>query len=122
MGHHAPHPEPATGNRQLTTGNFSAILTTMPSSFLSRLQQGPIVCDGAMGTILFAKGFFINRCYDELSLSQPELIQGIHHDYLKAGAEIVETNTFGANSFRLARHGLVERVRDINLAAAHLAR
>src|SRR5205085_9103875 len=86
------------------------------------LQQGPIVCDGAMGTILFAKGFFINRCYDELSLSQPELIAEIHHDYLKAGAEIIETNTFGANSFRLARHGLVERVRETNLAGARLAR
>jgi homocysteine S-methyltransferase len=75
-----------------------------------------------MGTLLYAKGIFINRCYDELNLSQPELIRGVHHDYLQAGAEIVETNTFGGNSFRLARHSLADRVRDINLAGAHVAR
>jgi homocysteine S-methyltransferase len=75
-----------------------------------------------MGTLLYAKGVFINRCYDELNLSQPELIHGIHHDYLQAGAEVIETNTFGANSFRLARHTLADRVRDINLAGARLAR
>jgi homocysteine S-methyltransferase len=75
-----------------------------------------------MGTLLYAKGIFINRCYDELNLSQPDLIRGIHHEYLQAGAEIVETNTFGANSFRLARHSLAEKVRDINHAGAKLAR
>jgi len=75
-----------------------------------------------MGTLLYAKCIFINRCYDELNLSQPELIRGVHHDYLHAGAEIIETNTFGANSFRLARHSLADRVRDINLAGAHVAR
>ena len=57
--------------------------------------MSPVLCDGAMGTLLYAKGIFINRCYDELNLSQPELIRGVHHDYLQAGAEIVETNTFG---------------------------
>jgi methionine synthase / methylenetetrahydrofolate reductase(NADPH) len=75
-----------------------------------------------MGTLLYAKGIFINRCYDELNLSQPELIRTIHHDYLSAGAEIIETNTFGANSFRLGRHGLADRVADINAAGVHLAR
>ncbi len=94
----------------------------MPENFLSRIKKGPILCDGAMGTLLYAKGIFINRCYDELNLSQPELIRNIHHDYLTAGAEIVETNTFGANSFRLGRHGLADRGRDINLAGAKLAR
>ena len=74
-----------------------------------------------MGTLLYGKGVFINRCYDELNLSQPDLIRGIHHEYLQAGAEIIETNTFGANSFRLARHSLAERVHDINLAGAQLA-
>ena len=74
-----------------------------------------------MGTLLYAKGIFINRCYDELNLSQPELIRGVHHDYLHAGAEIIETNTFGGNSVRLARHSLADRVRDINLAGAHVA-
>ena len=78
----------------------------MPGSLVERLQKSPVLCDGAMGTLLYAKGIFINRCYDELNLSQPELIRGIHHEYLQAGAEIIETNTFGANSFRLARHGL----------------
>src|ERR1700752_2310191 len=81
-----------------------------------------VLFDGAMGTLLYAKGVFINRCYDELNLSQPELIRAIHHDYLQAGAEIVETNTFGANAFRLARHSIADRVRDINRAGARLAR
>jgi len=75
-----------------------------------------------MGTLLYAKGIFINRCYDELNLSQPELIRAVHHDYLQAGAEIIETNTFGANSFRLGRHSIADKVRDINLAGAHVAR
>jgi len=75
-----------------------------------------------MGTLLYAKGVFINRCYDELNLSQPDLIRGVHHEYLQAGAEIIETNTFGANAFRLARHSLVDRVRDINVAGARVAR
>ena len=94
----------------------------MAQNFLERLKHSPVLCDGAMGTLLYAKGIFINRCYDELNLSHPELIRGVHHDYLQAGAEIVETNTFGGNSFRLARHSLGDRVRDINLAGAHVAR
>src|SRR6202162_3220610 len=76
----------------------------MADDILARLKRSPVLCDGAMGTLLYAKGIFINRCYDELNLSQPELIRGVHHDYLQAGAEIVETNTFGGNSFRLGRH------------------
>ena len=94
----------------------------MPENFLSRLSRGPILCDGAMGTLLYAKGIFINRCYDELNLSQPDLIRDVHHEYLQAGAEIIETNTFGANPFRLARHGLGDRVAQINEAGARLAR
>lgn len=94
----------------------------MAGDLLTRIKQGPVLCDGAMGTLLYAKGIFINRCYDELSLSQPDLIRGIHHEYLQAGAEIVETNTFGANSLRLARYSLADRVRDINIAGAKLAR
>jgi methionine synthase / methylenetetrahydrofolate reductase(NADPH) len=100
----------------------SSILEEMPQNFIDRLKHSPVLCDGAMGTLLYAKGIFINRCYDELNLSQPELIRGVHHDYLQAGAEIVETNTFGGNSFRLARHSLADRVRDINVAGAHVAR
>lgn len=94
----------------------------MAADFVSRLKQSPVLCDGAMGTLLYAKGVFINRSYDELNLSQPDLIRGIHHDYLQAGAEIVETNTFGANSFRLARHSIADKVRDINRAGVRLAR
>ena len=93
----------------------------MAADLLARIKQSPVLCDGAMGTLLYAKGIFINRSYDELNLSQPELIRGVHHDYLQAGAEIIETNTFGANSFRLARHSLADKARDINLAGARLA-
>ncbi len=94
----------------------------MAKNFIDRLKQSPVLCDGAMGTLLYSKGIFINRCYDELNLSQPELIRGVHHDYLQAGAEIVETNTFGGNSFRLARHSLADKVRDINISGAQVAR
>jgi homocysteine S-methyltransferase len=94
----------------------------MAADLLTRLKQSPVLCDGAMGTLLYAKGVFINRCYDELNLSQPDLIRAIHHDYLQAGAEIIETNTFGANAFRLARHSIADKVRDINHAGAKLAR
>lgn len=94
----------------------------MAADLLERLKKSPVLCDGAMGTLLYSKGVFINRCYDELNLSQPDLIRGIHHEYLQAGAEVIETNTFGGNSFRLERHGMANKVRDINLAGAHLAR
>src|SRR6202162_1993597 len=94
----------------------------MASDFLARIKQSPVLCDGAMGTLLYAKGIFINRSYDELNVSQPDLIRGIHHEYLQAGAEVIETNTFGGNSFRLERHGMASKVRDINLAGARLAR
>jgi methionine synthase I (cobalamin-dependent)/5,10-methylenetetrahydrofolate reductase len=94
----------------------------MAGDLLERLKQSSVLCDGAMGTLLYAKGIFINRCYDELNLSQPELIRAVHHEYLQAGAEVIETNTFGANSFRLGRHSIADKVRDINLAGAQVAR
>ncbi len=94
----------------------------MAADFLVRIKQAPVLCDGAMGTLLYAKGIFINRSYDELNLSQPDLIRGIHHEYLQAGAEIIETNTFGGNSFRLGRHSLADQVRDINRAGVRIAR
>ncbi len=94
----------------------------MAGNFLDQLKKAPILCDGAVGTLLYAKGIFINRCYDELNLSQPDLIREIHRDYLQSGAQIIETNTFGGNSHRLERHSLADRVRDINLAGAKLAR
>jgi methionine synthase / methylenetetrahydrofolate reductase(NADPH) len=94
----------------------------MPGDLLARLKSSPVLCDGAMGTLLYSKGIFINQSYDELNLSQPDLIRSIHHDYLQAGAEIIETNTFGANSFRLERHGLRDKVHEINFAGAKLAK
>jgi len=100
----------------------SCILKIMPGDLLARLKSTPVLCDGAMGTLLYAKGIFINQSYDELNLSQPDLIRNVHHEYLQAGAEIIETNTFGGNSFRLERHGLQEKVHDINFAGAKLAK
>jgi methionine synthase I (cobalamin-dependent)/5,10-methylenetetrahydrofolate reductase len=81
-----------------------------------------ILCDGAMGTTLYARGIFINRCFDELNLSQPDLVRSVHEDYLQSGAELIETNTFGANSFRLLRYGFQDQVFEINKAGARLAR
>jgi methionine synthase I (cobalamin-dependent)/5,10-methylenetetrahydrofolate reductase len=83
---------------------------------------GTVLCDGAMGTMLYARGVFINRCYDELNLSQPELVREIHAEYLQAGAEVIETNTFGGNAFRLELHGLKDKVREINKAGVKIAR
>jgi methionine synthase I (cobalamin-dependent)/5,10-methylenetetrahydrofolate reductase len=100
----------------------SCILNHMPGDFLARLKASPVLCDGAMGTLLYSKGIFINRCYDELNVSQPDLIRGIHHEYLQAGAEVIETNTFGGNAVRLERHGLQDKVHDINFHGARLAK
>ena len=81
-----------------------------------------VLCDGAMGTMLYARGVFINRCYDELNLSQPEMVREVHAEYLQAGAEVIETNTFGANRFRLEHFGFGDKVREINVAGVKLAR
>src|SRR5215469_2539852 len=97
-------------------------MSSSDSAFVGGLSAHPVLCDGAMGTLLYSKGIFINRCYDELNLSQPDLILGIHQDYLHAGAEVIENNTFGGNSFRLARHGCADKVREVNLSGARLAR
>ena len=92
------------------------------AQFADIFSSRPVLADGAMGTVLYARGVFINRCYDELNLSDPNLILSIHEDYLQAGAEILETNTFGANKFRLTRHGLASKVAEINAAGVKLAR
>jgi homocysteine S-methyltransferase len=85
-------------------------------------SRGTVLCDGAMGTMLYGRGIFINRCYDELNLSNPETVRAVHQEYLQAGAELIETNTFGANRFRLERYGLADRVHEINLAGVRIAR
>jgi methionine synthase I (cobalamin-dependent)/5,10-methylenetetrahydrofolate reductase len=82
----------------------------------------PHVFDGAMGTMLYSRGVYINRCYDELNLREPELVREIHRDYLRAGAEILETNSYGANRVKLARYGLEAEVRAVNARAAEIAR
>ena len=92
------------------------------SQFADIFASRPVLADGAMGTVLYARGVFINRCYDELNLSDPGLILSIHEEYLQAGAEILESNTFGANRFRLGRHGLADQVNEINGAGVRIAR
>ncbi len=92
------------------------------SRFAEIFSDRPVLADGAMGTVLEARGVFTNRCYDELNLSDPHLILAVHEEYLLAGAEILETNTFGANRFRLSRHGLGAKVEEINSAGVRLAR
>src|SRR6202035_2563899 len=94
----------------------------MAGDFLARLMASPVLCDGAMCTLLYSKGIFINRCYDELNVSQPDLSRGNHHEYLQAGAVVIETNTFLGDAIRLERHGLREKVHDINFHGARLAK
>ncbi|MBV9302783.1 MAG: bifunctional homocysteine S-methyltransferase/methylenetetrahydrofolate reductase [Acidobacteriaceae bacterium] len=95
---------------------------TRAAEFRKKLQSGIVVADGAMGTMLYTKGVFINRCFDELNLSSPQLVREIHQEYAKAGAEVLETNTFGGNRIRLAAFGLTEKLLTINEAGVHLAR
>jgi len=90
--------------------------------FLEALDERVLVCDGAMGTFLYSKGVFLNRCFESLNLSQPDLVGGVHGEYLRAGAEVVETNTFGANRIKLRAFGLSEKVKAINVAGARIAR
>lgn len=94
----------------------------MEHPLLEQLRQRPLLCDGAMGTLLYARGVTYEQCFDALNLTQPELIQGIHSEYISAGAQIIETNTFGANRSKLEAHNLSERVREINIRAVKLAR
>jgi methionine synthase I (cobalamin-dependent) len=95
---------------------------TADESVYERLFAGGVVlCDGAMGTVLCDRGISIDRCLEELNLSRPEMVAAVHSEYLRAGAEIVETNTFGANAIRLERFGLREKVREINLAGVRIA-
>ena len=81
-----------------------------------------LVCDGAMGTMLYARGVFINRCFDSLNIMSPDTVMDVHQDYVRAGADVLETNTFGANRVKLRSFGLGDKVREINTEAARLAR
>jgi homocysteine S-methyltransferase len=90
--------------------------------FLDAIDERVLVCDGAMGTMLYAKGVFINRCFDALNLTDPDRVAEVHQEYVRAGADVVETNTFGANRIKLRAFGLADRLRDINFEGARLAR
>lgn len=94
----------------------------MSSLFLEKLNDRVLLGDGAMGTEIYKRGIFINRCYDELNLTNPDLIRQIHADYVKAGADIIETNTFLANPVHLAAYGLEKKTKDIVAAGVKLAR
>jgi homocysteine S-methyltransferase len=93
-----------------------------PNPLLTRLAEGPLLGDGAMGTMLYARGTPLDACFDVLNLHDRKTVQAIHAEYVSAGSDIVETNTFGANRFKLGIHGLEARVREINRAGARLAR
>jgi methionine synthase / methylenetetrahydrofolate reductase(NADPH) len=90
--------------------------------FKEALDQRVLVCDGAMGTMLYSKGVFINKSFDALNLSRPDLVEEVHHEYVRAGADIVETNTFGANRIKLGSFGLAESLVSINAEGARIAR
>jgi|CXWL01.1.fsa_nt_gi homocysteine S-methyltransferase len=94
----------------------------MKSPFLTALEERILLGDGAMGTLLFARGVPQHACIEALVLDQPDIVRRVHEDYIAAGADIIETDTFGANRYRLAKHGLEAKVRDINFKAARLAR
>ena len=90
--------------------------------FLEALDERVLVCDGAMGTMLYSKGIFINKSFDALNLTAPDLVASVHEEYVRAGADIIETNTFGANRIKLASFGLVEKLHEINAEGARIAR
>ena len=97
-------------------------MSTRAQQFRDQLSSRVIVADGAMGTMLYSRGIFINRCFDELNVSAPDMVRQIHQEYAKAGAEILETNTFGATRQRLGAFGFSEKLKAINLAGVRLAR
>jgi methionine synthase / methylenetetrahydrofolate reductase(NADPH) len=92
------------------------------TKLLDALARGPLVVDGAMGSQLYERGILYNACLEELCISKPDIIRKVHDDYVRAGAQVLETNTFGANAMRLEKHGLSNRVKDLNEAATKIAR
>lgn len=94
----------------------------MKTPFLTKIKDTPLIFDGAMGTVIYEKGIFLNACYDELNLTNPDLIKSIHQSYVDAGADVILTNTFGANRIKLEKYGLTDKVKEINIAGVNLAR
>lgn len=107
------HRENASPSQTGTTNKFMALLSS---------SQTPIIGDGAMGTLLNARGVSFNQCFDDLNLTKPDLVAEIHRAYIEAGSQVIQTNTFGANRFKLAEHGLQDKVAEINRAGVELAR
>src|SRR2546421_9238948 len=98
------------------------VTSTLRSAFFNRLAEGtPILFDGGMGTQLYAHGVPFHRCFDELNLLQPDLVQAIHREYVAAGAEVIETNTFSAKRVALAADGLGKRVRGLHFPRGKIA-
>jgi methionine synthase / methylenetetrahydrofolate reductase(NADPH) len=98
-------------------------MTTTLAKLRSILENGEsLLLDGATGTELYNRGMFINRCFEDANLSSPDLVKQLHRDYCQAGAQVLTTNSWGANRFKLAKHNLHDRVIDINRKAAELAR
>ncbi len=97
-------------------------ILALTKSFLQAIDERVLVCDGAMGTMLYGKGVFINRCFDALNLTQPDLVAEVHQEYVRAGAEVIETNTFGANRMKLRGFGLADKLHAINVQGARIAR
>jgi methionine synthase I (cobalamin-dependent)/5,10-methylenetetrahydrofolate reductase len=91
-------------------------------AFEEYLKENLVLLDGAMGSLIYEKGVFIDKCYDELNLSRPDLIRAIHEEYIRAGARVIETNTYGANRFKLKSHNLFDQIEEINLTGVSLAR
>ena len=108
--------------RRLPMTATEPTIQSRAAEFRGKLQSKILVADGAMGTMLYSKGIFINRCFDELNLSAPQMVKEIHQEYVKAGAEIIESNTFGGNRVRLTAFGFVEKLKAINQAGVRLAR
>ncbi len=94
----------------------------MMNRFLDALTDKVLLCDGGMGTVLYAKGIYLNTCFDELNLTNPAIVKEIHREYIQSGVDMIETNTFGANRRKLRKHGLNDKVREINLAGARIAK
>src|SRR5271157_3507043 len=101
---------------------FNNLIIKMRKPFLEFLKEGIILFDGAMGTEVYTHGIYINTCFDELNLTKPKLITEIHKSYIKAGADAIETNTFGANIKKLQKFGLEKEAYKINYQGAKIAR
>src|SRR5204863_10140843 len=111
----------ATDNGQRTTEPSTAERSDAMQDFIQAIADEHVyLFDGAMGTMLYSKGVFVNKCYDELNLRNPEIVLEVHKQYVRCGAEILETNTYGANRVKLRTFGIEDDLREINLKAVEI--